>query len=193
MIDYWQPEFYSFSQDSIEFAKFVLNQIQNRSIKSILDLGCGCGVVGIEILKYKQDLTDLYSLDSESSFRDYYLKNADAFIPHQQFQFIHESFKDFKTNQTFDCIVSNPPYFTSQAGRPNPDPRTNHARRWSMEDQHYFLKIFLRLAPLGEGYFLSRMELEEWQQLIDSKKLNLKIKEVHKVAGAKIFSVISFE
>ena len=47
-LDYKQPEFYHFSRDSIELAHYAAKYFYNKKNLSVLDLGCGSGVVGIE-------------------------------------------------------------------------------------------------------------------------------------------------
>lgn len=193
MTDYEQPEFYSFSQDSIELAKYVLQKTSSMDLQSILDLGCGCGVVGIEILKAHKNEIRLDAIDCEIQWREYFLKNCQSMIPHQIFQFYHKFFYDFSPPQKYDCIVSNPPYFLTGAGRPNPNPLTDKARRWSEKEQTEFLKLFQFLKPRGMGFFLGRESVDYWKALAEKEKIKLELSAGAQVAGALVINVISFE
>ena len=193
MSDYSQPEFYSFSQDSIELAKYVTHKTMSMNLQSLLDLGCGCGVVGIEILIRREVGIVLDAIDCEKEWSDFFLKNCHSMIPQHKFQFHHKSFHDFLPERKYDCIVSNPPYFTTGTGRSNPNPLTDKARRWSEKEQIEFLKLFQLLKPDGVGFFLSRESLKHWKDLVEGHLLMLKLFEDSQVAGAKIITVTSFE
>ncbi len=45
--DYDQPEFYRFNEDSLKLVKWVLLRVS--SAQTILDLGAGSGIIGIEL------------------------------------------------------------------------------------------------------------------------------------------------
>src|SRR5690606_16988297 len=48
-VDYSQPLFYRFNSDSLQLVNFILKK--ECQFKSILDLGAGCGIIGIELAK----------------------------------------------------------------------------------------------------------------------------------------------
>jgi tRNA1(Val) A37 N6-methylase TrmN6 len=48
--DYSQPDYYRFNSDSITLVNYLLKSM--GPTESILDLGAGCGIIGIELARY---------------------------------------------------------------------------------------------------------------------------------------------
>ena len=48
--DYAQPDYYRFSQDSLDLVKFALDNYSFRKQDQVIDICAGCGVVGMELL-----------------------------------------------------------------------------------------------------------------------------------------------
>ena len=55
-LDYSQPNFYHFSEDSIRLADYVVSKIEEKNLSenqrslNCLDLCAGCGVIGLEVV-----------------------------------------------------------------------------------------------------------------------------------------------
>jgi len=76
--DYESPDFYAFSADSILLAKTGIADILTTKISgNVLDLGAGCGVVGIEFLNFspKKQSWNLSCCEMQTDFRPYLLGN----------------------------------------------------------------------------------------------------------------------
>ena len=105
-------------------------------VKTVLDIGCGCGVIAYclawkmqqKLLQEKttkkndKDLQEIIGIDIDASSIEEALKSKEIF-PQRDFQHIHflqQRIQDFaqKNDRKFDLIVSNPPFFVD-ALKPN--------------------------------------------------------------------------
>ena len=119
MIDYSQPSFYHFSEDSLTLAKFILSLNLTKEI-SFLEFGSGCGVIGIELAQ-DQPLWQGTLIEVQSEFIGHINSNIATFkVNHLDVKNINV--EDFSVEEQVDLIFFNPPYFLEGAGR-TPDNR----------------------------------------------------------------------
>ncbi len=94
----------------------------------ILDIGCGTGLISLMLAQ--RSYADIYALDIDESACIQAQENADRSPFASRIKVIHQPLCDFvKDNiqkQSFDCIVSNPPYFIDSLKCP--DKQRNTAR-----------------------------------------------------------------
>lgn len=69
LIDYSQPDFYRFNEDSTKLVAFIQNHLK-KTPQSIIDLGAGCGVIGIELKKLYHEAY-LTLVEGQSEFLPY--------------------------------------------------------------------------------------------------------------------------
>lgn len=166
---------YRYNSDSLILADFALNQ---RLSGEILDLGSGCGIVGL-ILKKNNDKLMMNLLDIQEENIDLIYKNlkenkleADVF---------HRDFLNFTCEKKFDFIVSNPPFYKEGAYR--------------SEDKHKAMSKFQNFLPLKEmiaransllkprGSLLMCYEAQSFMQIcyyLEEKKMKIiKMRCVH--------------
>ncbi|MBF0359564.1 MAG: hypothetical protein HQK49_01040 [Oligoflexia bacterium] len=154
-MNYSQPEFYHFCEDSILLAEYASNQIVQLYLNSpflnfdILDVCAGCGVVGIEtLIKVHSKLstisplsTPLFTLDFIELQSDFYTHiQQNLKIQHTQlnnllisppniyigsFQEQQKNLENKNKNKQYDLILVNPPYFSASKNRLSP---SNHKR-----------------------------------------------------------------
>lgn len=91
----------------------------------ILDVGTGCGVLALMVAQKSSAIIDAIDLDENSvSEATINFKNSpwsERIFPH------HTAFQQFKsTQENYDYIISNPPFFSNAL--PSPIPRRNYAR-----------------------------------------------------------------
>lgn len=207
-MDYHQPASAPFSPDSIELADrlagLLLSDIISQALgqtKSghrvirIMDLCCGCGVVGLETerrLRHKfllcRDRKQLplasesvgrswLFLDIQEEYRSYFELNRDRLLGevgkdllrHDSSQLCAPDLSGWKTmnyrdiesredlRESFDWIISNPPYFDSKQGCLPPD--TVKARSRFFLDgsfEELLLSIRVALSPQGRAMLLVR-------------------------------------
>ena len=132
-MDYHQPSFYHFSEDSIELAKLAFKQAQ--FFECVLDLGCGCGVIGMEFAALKGESSfQLDGVDIESSYEDFFKTNARS-LDLMQTCFTQGNFfklSELGLKSTYDVIFLNPPYYDIFSSRRSLDLKTDRAKRMDM-------------------------------------------------------------
>jgi tRNA1(Val) A37 N6-methylase TrmN6 len=155
MTDYSQPDFYKFNQDSIQLVNWVAQK--KKTAKNILDLCAGCGVIGIELAnKFAADSLTLVEMQKD-------------YLPHIQLNLTHmlnskieshvfmESLGTWKTSNTFDLIVCNPPYFLPGHGEVSQDARKHHARTFVIDDWNMLIgSINALLEREGQAFIVVR-------------------------------------
>ncbi|MCP4913450.1 MAG: methyltransferase [Oligoflexia bacterium] len=167
-MDYLQPEFYKFNEDSIALAKFA-NQKINLSIGDVLDLGCGCGVIGIEFLRMNKNLT-LTLLEKNYKFKEYIDHNLNLF--HINAQLIISDWEEHQDH--YDIILSNPPYFFEESSRPSTSMDRDQCRRWSKEQSvAFFYQLKKLLKPNGTCFLSLRSSKDELQEILEVNNLVL--------------------
>jgi tRNA1Val (adenine37-N6)-methyltransferase len=166
MSDYVQPDFYRLNEDSLILVNWVSSQV--KLANSLLDLGAGCGVIGIELAqKYSLDFLDF--VEVQNDFIPYIEKNVDAFLQGQRGVSIHHtSFAEWNPSKKYDLIVSNPPYYLPGHGQRNSDSRKELARSFIKDGWKILLeKIKLSLDSEGSAFLVIKSDarvLEEIQK-----------------------------
>lgn len=113
------------------------------SVKKILDVGTGCGILALsmaQIFPYAQvSAIDIDKNSIEESLSNFSLSKWKERMQAKQISFeqfsLQEEQAEKTKEQTFDLIVSNPPYFTNSLLSPN-ERRSNarHNSSLSLED-----------------------------------------------------------
>lgn len=116
-MDYKQPKFYQFNEDSFLLIAEVIKDCKHP-IKSLLDVGAGCGVIGIE-LAIKLNLERVVLLEKQKAFLESLEYNLNDYLDIKT-EIIHKSIEETNMQDEFDLIVSNPPYFRAGHGRVSP-------------------------------------------------------------------------
>lgn len=119
-------EGYRFSADSLLAAHFCRPGAED----SILDLGCGCGVIGL-VLAFRHSGVRVTGLEVQPELA----RLAEANIRENGLQgrisIIHGSLRemgDLVPPESFDLVVSNPPYRRPGSGRMSPGDQRARAR-----------------------------------------------------------------
>lgn len=95
-----------------ELVEWILNDFQGKSGESlkILDIGTGSGCIAISLAKYLPKVR-VFALDISEKSLEVARQNAEA--NNVEIQFIQGNIlENLKWNETFDILVSNPPYVT---------------------------------------------------------------------------------
>ena len=140
---------YRFSIDPILLANFI--DIPNGS--SIIDLGTGCGVIPI-LLAQKSKTISIFGVEvqkdmAEMAKRSVELNNLSGII-----RIIHEDINNLRglfKAESFDIVLSNPPYRKFDSGRINPHSQKAVARHEIMCSLHDILAVSRYLVrPKGK-------------------------------------------
>ena len=140
MNDYYQPDFYHFSEDSILLANFVISEIENHKIQNILDIGAGCGVIGMELANNLNQKVELVCLEPQEVFHESIRKNKANLSDIVSVEIIQESIGNYDTKAHFDLVVSNPPYFQKGTGRVSPNMNRQICRTFEIDSLETFLQ-----------------------------------------------------
>ncbi len=169
---YQQPEEYRFSHDSIFLAYKVFETLQNLSLKdcTLLDLCSGVGVVGLDFIYHRHkahlDLPKQFDfLEVQHIYKKYFDENIKTLsIPLIQAQFIHSNYDQLLSTQmtnSYDYIISNPPYFHTHHGKLSPSHFKNRCRFFIDSNfKNLILGLSNALKPLGSAFVLFRDQPE---------------------------------
>jgi len=95
-----------------------------ESIESALDIGSGSGIISLFIAARSQARVTAVEIDSASVKESE--RNFESSPFAERMQVVKTNINDFFTEQKFDLIVSNPPFFTGDLH--SPDKRKTNAR-----------------------------------------------------------------
>lgn len=169
MLKYDQPDFYKFNQDSIELVNFTLSSLIDESISNVLDIGCGCGVVGIEYSSRVSVSVDFLEIQSE--FFPFIEKNIKKFNV-QNFKIIKSDILNYKNTKKYDLILMNPPYFTYESSRKSGCENKNTCRLISKEKIQKFADKILQLVNKNGYLAICFPELNtDWEKALEQIKL----------------------
>lgn len=171
---------FCFGIDAVLLSDFA-KDIRNNS--KVLDLGTGTGIVGI-LLCEKTKLSKIYGIDIQKDVCDMALRSVELNNLEKKFEIINTNIKNlneiFEEN-SFDAIVSNPPYKKDNTGLKSESETkliSRHEITASLED---FISVSSRLLKNnGNIYMVHRPErLSDLFYLL--KKYNLEPKKLRLV------------
>lgn len=178
---YSQPSFYHFNEDSVALANYVIEQ--GGSYDLVADICCGSGIIGIEVAQ-KLMIEKIVFVEKQKDYKSHLEYNQKHFLSAKLIEGmkLENHFDDFLkwgTQESFDLILMNPPYFNSSHFRPSPDDKRNQCRLYSNgELTKIIFKGIESLNIGGKFYFLIRDEAssrEEVDSAIKRDKSNSNI------------------
>lgn len=134
--DYSQPDFYRFNQDSTALINWITKS--QTSFSSILDLGAGSGILGIELARLMK-IEKVCLVEAQAEYLDHLKKNAEMFLDQADVDIQITTFGEFPS-QAFDLIVCNPPYYLPGKGELPADPRRAIARSFILDSWEILLR-----------------------------------------------------
>lgn len=155
MRDYSQPEFYRFNEDSLKLVDRVVRKVSQA--RTILDIGAGSGVIGIELAN-RLHADKVCLLELQEDFVPHLSVNISGMLNAQtKAEIVRGPFSEFHPLQKFDLIVCNPPYFMKGHGQESSDPRKHAARTFVEGNWDELLACVTRsLAPGGSAHIVVR-------------------------------------
>lgn len=163
-MDYQQPDFYKFSQDSIQLVNWVVKKSEMAS--SCLDIASGCGVIGIEVANQIKNITTLTLVEKQKEFEKFLEFNSQNLLRKDVNVNIDIlSFQKFKPIQKYDIITGNLPYFLEKNSRPSPNINKDICRRWREESILDVIKIITQgLSDKGKAFLILDSTLTNYFQ-----------------------------
>lgn len=142
-----QPEKgFRYNTDSVLLYHFAA---QRRLKGRLLDVGCGCGVVGL--LLARDFGVELTGVDVQAEMIGFARENGEMNGINAQFH--HTDFREFSSETKFDAIVCNPPFYHPRT-QPSENPSLRLARYGDALPIDAFLKQAGRLIdPRGDLFF----------------------------------------
>lgn len=171
-LDYAQPDFYHFSEDSILLAKYVTSLFaHNNEMIHLLDICAGSGVVALEIASKVKNISKVTYIEIQPEFEVYLQKNNQTFLKETiAYDILIKDFRDVERIESVQVIVSNPPYYFDTASRSSPNMKKARARNLSLQEFEDLISFFKSFnCP---AFFTGP---KEWERLMD--KYHFKIAE----------------
>ncbi|MFB6341444.1 tRNA1(Val) (adenine(37)-N6)-methyltransferase [Saccharicrinis sp. FJH2] len=85
--------------------------IKQHSCKSVLDIGCGTGILALMMAqRFPEALIDAVEID-ETAY-GCAVKNAENSVFQNRVSVYHQKIQDFNPDRTYDLIITNPPFFS---------------------------------------------------------------------------------
>lgn len=205
---YSQPDEYHFSHDSVFFARSVYELTKSESLagKNLLDLCCGCGIIGLDYLYHRfkeaMDLpTSVNFFDVQTEFEPHIHANIKrSGLPLKKTEVTLRNYASDSTERSMNCydlILCNPPYFHSRNGKLGASTVRNRC--------HFFLDssfkeliqfMIASLTKNGRSYFLSRDSKDHGEDL---RKLLTQLcdttatwTEMPQIRGTLMFQITKF-
>ena len=144
---------YRFSVDSVLLAYFARIKRHDH----VVDLGTGNGVIALLLSKINPESMFL-AVEIQSRLADQALRNSIINRVDQRLKVMHEDLQNlpqlFQPN-SFDVIISNPPYRAMNSGRVNPNPCRARARHEIFTSLETFISVAgILLKNGGRAYFV---------------------------------------
>jgi tRNA1Val (adenine37-N6)-methyltransferase len=119
LICYQHKDGYRYSIDSILLAHFVLNW----KCESLLDLGCGCGIIGMILLyRIPQKIQHIEGIEYQEPLASLAKKNCTENKFEGKMTITHGDYVDinkYYKAESFSHIICNPPFYEIGRGRPS--------------------------------------------------------------------------
>jgi len=163
----YQPsKSYAYNSDSI----FLYDFISRFKPKGrILDVGCGVGIISLLLTRdFKLETT---IIDKQASMIAYAKHNFE--LNHLNVNALNQDFMDFRSEEKFDYIVSNPPFYDQ-----NVQQTQNESLNIARYAQHLPIEPFIEAVKKNlkpRGYFIFCYDAKQLDRLLFtliSHKLN---------------------
>ncbi len=175
---YQESNWFCFSIDSVILANFP--RIKKRT-KKILDLGCGNGIIPLILSRRTDCLIEGVEIQKDLAIlaKESVLENGlDDRISIYNMD-MKDLLMDFSKYNTYDIILSNPPYFKMDSNRTiNDDIHKVIARHELMITLEEIVKIAFQLLKEG-AYFATVNRVDRFMEIIDIfKKYRFEVKYI---------------
>jgi len=109
----WAPGAYQITLDAFRLVRAARARLAGGSTRTLIDVGCGSGVVGLNLIAALDGLEAITLLDLSESALRLAEQNFDGIDQVVHGAFVLSDYRSLERGQEFDVAVSNPPYFPS--------------------------------------------------------------------------------
>jgi tRNA1Val (adenine37-N6)-methyltransferase len=187
---------YRFSIDPVLLAHFVHLTKDER----ILDLGAGCGVMGLILLyRFRASISSLVAFELQDGLAALARENCEANQFQKQMQVVPgdlRNIKEFLQPESFSSVVCNPPFYSNGSGRKSNNKEAEIARHQVMCTLTEIVsaaaivvknrgKVYLVYPAAGLGHLLILLE----QNHLTAKRLQLVYSYPHPSMNARLLLI----
>lgn len=136
--------------DACLFGAWTAEQIKNaeQKLETCLDIGCGTGLLSLMIAQKNNLLIHAVEIDGEAANQAN--ENAAKSPWLERIEIVHSDVLQWKPDNSYDCIVSNPPFYESELKTGNATKNVaHHDEGLKLRELFTFIKNHLR----DEGIF----------------------------------------
>ncbi|ARR00838.1 MULTISPECIES: tRNA1(Val) (adenine(37)-N6)-methyltransferase [Campylobacter] len=164
---------YRYNSDTLFLYDFIGNKLKGE----ILDVGCGCGILGFLVArdnKISLSGIDIEPLNIEISRHNSRINGIKA-------NFIVGDFAEFRSEVKFDFIISNPPFYHANVIKSQNSHIARSRYSNSLNLEQFLASCNRNLKPKGVLYFCyDAKQIREIFALFDKFKMNAtKLKFIH--------------
>ena len=201
-----QGDGFSYGIDAVLLAAFASGETGAKPIKSrlkmcVADLGTGNGIIPF-VLAHKLPMSEIVGFERNPISLERAVRGREMNELEDRISFVLADISQLDGyDETFDAVVTNPPYFRRGAGIPNEDSAKFIARHETTAGIAEFAKCGSRILKSGGDFYIihrpsrlpdisqalraASLEPKELQLVVPSSSAPANLVLIHAVAGAK--------
>jgi len=168
----YQPESgYCYNSDSIFLYDFI-NSFKPKG--RVLDVGAGCGIVGLLVARDNQKV-ELEAVEMQDEF--VYYATTNARVNSIDYKLHIGDFLDFDTNDKYDYIISNPPFYHDGANKSKNKMLSIARYNSNLPMGSFFKKVSQLLKP--HSHFIFCYDVSEFTKIcVELERVKLRVEDV---------------
>ncbi|GLI56174.1 16S rRNA methyltransferase [Propionigenium maris DSM 9537] len=143
---------FRFGADAVILAEFY----RGKSRAKILEIGSGTGIIPI-LLCQRNAASDITALEIQREMAELTQRNLRRNSMEDRVRVLNMDVKELREGNTYDCVISNPPYMTIDGKKINPnDSRAVARHEISLNLRELVENAKRLLKPRGQFYMIHR-------------------------------------
>ncbi|WP_458396425.1 tRNA1(Val) (adenine(37)-N6)-methyltransferase [Campylobacter sp.] len=157
---------YRYNSDTLFLYDFIGSKLKGQ----ILDVGCGCGILGLLVARDNEIKLTGIDIDPLNVQISQYNASVNGIAG----EFIAEDFSKFKSDIKFDFIISNPPFYHTNVTKSQNKHIANSRYSDSLSLEKFLASCNRNIKPKGVLYFCyDAKQIGDIIPLLSKFKLNL--------------------
>lgn len=192
--NYSQPDDYHFCLDSVLLPKMVAEQTSSSLTDDavVMDLGSGCGVIGLEFLFHQPRVGKMLLLEKQTVFEPYIHQNItklrEVSSTSAEVNVRINDLRDLPLDmkESCDLLLVNPPYYFADEGLTPPNEVKANCHFFMSSSPEDFVRAidFLLKPSVGEAYVLVKKP-QRWMDAVHNFS-DLNVSEAFDVRGTAV-------